>query len=298
MTETSCKSLILDGAGKVIGCYATNAAGETLRFNSKAAILATGSFAGNEELMYLRGFNVSELDLQNNPITMYNTGDGIKAATSQCNAKTMVEQAAWNSFNMIGDLNRWNMFPVRAVTKPGECMFINQDGARFIPEDYAETNEGIASVPGLTQRQICSVFDRASVERWVNYPVFMHPPLYKGFDLDFVDAINNPALSVGGTLEEAAQKAGIDAALLQKAVNRYNELVAQGEDVDFGKAADKLFSILRTTMPALLPMGITSFLPGLRLIMSASTGPHPLATGLTSPGIGRANLSAIIPAAA
>jgi fumarate reductase flavoprotein subunit len=243
MTGISFQSLITDNAGKVTGCYAVNAAGETLQFNSKAVILATGSFAGNEELMYLRGFNVSDLDLQNNPLTMYNTGDGIKAAVSQCNAKTMVEQAAWNSFNKIGNLNRWNMFSVWAVTKPGECMFINQDGARFIPEDYAETNEEIASVPGLTQRQIYSVFDRASVERWVNYPVFMHPPLYKGFDLDFVDAIDDPALSVGATLEEAAQKAGIDAALLKKAVARYNELAAQGEDVDFGKAADKLFPI-------------------------------------------------------
>jgi fumarate reductase flavoprotein subunit len=243
MTETAFKSLITNDAGKVIGCYATNAAGETLQFNSKVVILATGSFAGDEELMNLRGFNVAENDIQHNPLTMYNTGDGIKAAKNQCNAKTMVEQAAWNSFNKIGKLDRWNMFSVWAVTKPSECMFINQDGARFIAEDYADKNEEFAAVPGLTQKTIYSVFDRASIKRWVGYPVFQHPPLYKGFDLDFVDHINDPALSVGDTLEETAKKAGVDPSLLQTAITRYNKLVAEGEDADFGKVSDKLFPI-------------------------------------------------------
>jgi fumarate reductase flavoprotein subunit len=243
MTETPFASLIIDDAGKVIGCYATNADGETLQFNCKAVILATGSFAGDEDLMFLRGFNVAGLDVANEPTSMHNTGDGLKAAVSQCNAKTMVEQAAWNSTNSIEGLDSHIMFSVYAVHKPSEVMFINQDGNRFIPEDYSANNSMLSSVPGLTQKEIFSVFDRASVERWMNYPVIQHPPIYSGFTLEDVDAYDAPALNVGDTLEEVGQKAGVDIDLLKKAVERYNELVAMGEDVDYGKAPDTLFPI-------------------------------------------------------
>jgi fumarate reductase flavoprotein subunit len=165
MTGTTFTSLITDGSGKVTGCYAVNAAGETLQFNAKSVILATGSFAGDEDLMHLCGFNVEGLDVKNYRLSKSNTGDAIKAAVARCNAKTMVEHAAWNAFNEIGALDRWWMFSVWAVTKPSECIFINQDGSRFIAEDYADTNEEFAAVPGLTQRQIFSVFDRAAFER-------------------------------------------------------------------------------------------------------------------------------------
>jgi fumarate reductase flavoprotein subunit len=245
ITDTRFTSLITGASGKVTGCYATNAAGETLQFNAKAVILATGSFAGDEELMNLCGFNVDGLDVKNYRLSQFNTGDGIKAAVAQCNAKTMVEHAAWNAFNEIGALNRWNMFCFYAVTKPSECVFINQDGLRFIAEDYADANEEFAAVPGLTQKQIFSIFDRAAVERWQKYPVLQHPPLYKGFTLGDVDNefTKDPALSVGNSLDEVARKAGVDPALLQKTVARYNELAARKEDLDFGKAKEKLFAL-------------------------------------------------------
>jgi fumarate reductase flavoprotein subunit len=243
LTATPFTSLITDDAGKVIGCYATNAAGETLQFNSKAVILATGSFAGDEELMNLCGFNVEGLNIHEYVRSKFNTGDGIKAAVSQCNAKTLVEHACWNSFNEIGAVDRWSMFSVWAVTNPSECMLVNQDGARFIPEDFAVGNAQRAAIPGLTQKQIYSVFDRASVERWVDYPLLTVPPRFIPFTLEDVDALDDPALSVGTTLEEVGQKAGVDLDLLSQAVERYNTLVAEGKDSDFGKAAEKLYPI-------------------------------------------------------
>jgi fumarate reductase flavoprotein subunit len=242
-TQTPFTALITDAAGKVIGAYATNASGETLQFNAKKVILATGSFAGDEELMNLCGFNVEGLDIANSELSQFSTGDGIKAAVKACNAKTLVEHAGWNSFNIIGSIDNWNMFSVWSVSNPSECMLVNQDGARFIPEDFAVGNSQRAAIPGLTQKQIYSVFDRASVERWVDYPLILQPPMYTPFTLAELDAINDPALCVGDTLEDAGQKAGIDLDLLKKAVDRYNELVAQGEDEDYGKASDKLYPI-------------------------------------------------------
>jgi fumarate reductase flavoprotein subunit len=243
MTETPFTSLIADNTGRVTGCYATNADGETVQFNSKVVILATGSFAGDEDLVYQRGFNVAGLDVGSTGVSMYNTGDALKAAVRQCNAKTMVELAAWNSTNVIGGIDPNSMFSVYAVNDPNEVMFINQDGNRFIPEDYAEGNKMLSSVPGVTQKQIYSVFDHASVERWADYPVITHPPQYYGFTPDEVADFNDPALNIGDTLEEVGQKADVDLDLLKTAVDRYNELVAQGEDTDFGKASKYLFPI-------------------------------------------------------
>ncbi|MEG0375910.1 MAG: FAD-dependent oxidoreductase, partial [Raoultibacter sp.] len=54
------------------------------------------------------------------------------------------------------------------------------------------------------------------------------------------------AKAVGKTaasIADLAKEIGVDAAILQATINRYNELAAKGHDDDFGKRADRLFPV-------------------------------------------------------
>ena len=55
----------------------------------------------------------------------------------------------------------------------------------------------------------------------------------------------------GNTIAELAEAAGMNADELEETISRYNELVAKGEDTDYGKAAESLlYSIEEGTLYA------------------------------------------------
>ena len=51
----------------------------------------------------------------------------------------------------------------------------------------------------------------------------------------WLDSLKGNHLIIADTLEELAQRAGMDAQTLKNTVERYNELCRAGEDQDFGK---------------------------------------------------------------
>ncbi len=53
------------------------------------------------------------------------------------------------------------------------------------------------------------------------------------------DAFERGAIQEGQTIEELAEKIGVPADKLRKTIERYDELVKNGEDVDFGKSPEK-----------------------------------------------------------
>jgi fumarate reductase flavoprotein subunit len=98
-------------------------------------------------------------------------------------------------------------------------------------------------VPNLTHKKIFSIFDRTTLEKWAAnddlYPIEGYTPM----DLDAIDASNDPALAVADTIEELAEKAGLDPEKLAATVNRYNENCELGVDRDFRKAAEYLLPV-------------------------------------------------------
>jgi fumarate reductase flavoprotein subunit len=236
-TSTPLTGLIVED-GTVKGAYAKNETGGDIQINAKAVILATGSYANNEEYCRQRGWNLDGVTISG-PYT----GDGIRAAVEEANAKSFVPYATFNAVNHLGDFYYQDMFTYHAMSNPGDALFVNENGARFIYETYAEENYMVQCVPNLTHKKIFSVFDRTTLEKWAAnddlYPLEGYTPM----DLDAIDASDDPALAVADTIEELAQKAGLDPENLAATINRYNENCDLGVDRDFGKAADHLFAV-------------------------------------------------------
>jgi fumarate reductase flavoprotein subunit len=237
-TSTPLTGLVVEG-GAVTGAYAKNESGEDIQINAKAVILATGSYADNEQYLRERGWNLDGVELTS---TVF-TGDGIRAAIEDAGGKSFVPYATFNGVNRLGNFYYQDMFTYHAMSNPGDVLFVNEHAARFIYETFAEENYMVQCTPGLTQRKIFSVFDRTTLEGWANDDAVYGIEGYTPMDLAAIDASDDPALSSADTIEELAEKAGLDPAKLVATINRYNECCAAGVDRDFGKAAEHLLPV-------------------------------------------------------
>ena len=230
MLNTPINELIIDGSGRVTGAYAL-ADGDLIRINSKAVILATGSWGENEEFIKQRGFNLANLRYGGAP---GHTGDGIKIALA-IGARSLVPNSTWNCTNTIGDFD----FRTPFIWNAGggyHSLFLNEDAERFINEDFADKahNFELQSVPAMTQKQIYSVFDQKILETWLaDFPEALAE----------VEATQHPDLAIGDTLDEVAGKLGIDPVAFKDSVQQYNSMCAAGSDTDFGKDPQLLMAI-------------------------------------------------------
>ncbi|MDR1962040.1 MAG: FAD-binding protein, partial [Gracilibacteraceae bacterium] len=159
-TSTPLTGLIVE-EGAVKGAYAKDSSGNDIQINAKAVILATGSYANNEEYCRERGWNLDGVTISG-PYT----GDGIRAAVEDANAKSFVPYATFNAVNHLGDFYYQDMFTYHAMSNPGDALFVNENAARFIYETYAQENYMLQCVPNLTHKKIFSIFDRTTLEKW------------------------------------------------------------------------------------------------------------------------------------
>ena len=155
--------------------------------------------------------------------------------TLQINAKSVIlATGSWGqSKDYIGEFEFKSTF-IWNAGGGGTCLFVNENGDRFINEDFAQNNFELQSVPAMTQKQMYTVFDRAILETWLKDA----PD-----ELDTVDNANDEALAKADTIEEAAKAIGLDADALKATVDQYNRLASAGVDTDFGKAPEFLVPI-------------------------------------------------------
>lgn len=236
--ETRGRSLIMEN-GKVAGIYAENSDGDVVQINAKAVILACGGYAQNEGYMKERGWNWDNIVYGG---VGYHLGDGLDMAFA-VGARSFVKDSTFNCTNICGrgDTFAWKADTFTSVFcgagmfgSKADQLYVNQDGKRFINEDFAAGNFEMQSVPALTHRAMYSVFDRAILEA----DCADDPDT-----VDRVDAADEPDLVCADTLEEAAQQAGIDPDALVASVERYNECCEAGKDLDFGKDSSMLTPI-------------------------------------------------------
>ena len=73
----------------------------------------------------------------------------------------------------------------------------------------------------------------------------------------------------GNTIEEVCEGTGLDPEIVQATVDRYNELCAKGEDLDFGKPAEYMESIEAPFYLLRMPMVCTDGYSGARINLNA-----------------------------
>ena len=233
--ETPVKSLIMED-GKCVGVIATSKDGEEIEARAKAVVVATGGFGTNKE-MIKEEFNLNlweDFFPFNVPGTV---GEGLK----------MMWAAGAQKFRpnieMIYQLkDNLNWFLLDAVLRQPNLL-INQRGDRFMDEgqmgNTTFTGNAIALQPG---NYAYAIMDGAILKHYKkNGPdIFdiVHPKeAFMAVDGEFDRAVEEgyDGFFRADSIEELAEKLGIDAEKLEETIDDYNDMCDEGYDSQFNK---------------------------------------------------------------
>ncbi len=233
--ETPVTKIIMED-GKAVGVLAKDKNGEEIEARAKAIIIATGGFGDNphmikEETGYEFGKTIFNFAIPGMK------GEGIKmaweagAGHTECTMELMYQLPDnMNHFILDG-----------AFRQP--CLWVNRNGQRFMPEDQIAnttfTGNAITVQPG---RVAYSIFDSKLLKKYKkkgpDIISHVHPhDLFDHFDeqweKDLADGYE--CITQADTIEELAEKAGIDVKGLAQQVEEYNEMCENGYDELFEK---------------------------------------------------------------
>ncbi|MGB9903817.1 MAG: FAD-dependent oxidoreductase [Desulfotomaculales bacterium] len=233
--ETPVKKILKEG-DRVTGFLAEDKAGEAVRVEAKAVIIATGGFGDNPEWIKKHlGYEWGK-DLFSFRIPGV-TGDGLRMAWEAGAGKSEINMELIYAlpFNL-------EYFSLDAVMRQPNLL-VNLNGERFLNEEYMDnttfTGNAIARQPG---RCAVAIFDEATKRHYQKHGLdlvsLVHgPEAIDHFDAEVERALAQgyPYMIVADSVEELAEKAGIDPAALKKTVEEYNEACAIHYDSLFHK---------------------------------------------------------------
>lgn len=233
--ETPGKELVLTD-GVVTGVVATDKDGNDVRIDCSSVIVATGGFGDNPKMIK----DMIGLDWGKNLFSFAvpgMKGDGANMCWKAGAGHTEVHMEMM--YQLPDNMNHF--YVEGAFRQP--CFWCNRNGERFMPEDqiYNTTFVGNA-INHLPGKIAYTIFDSKMLKHWKkNGPDILshvHPAdLYQGFDeqweRDLADGYE--PICQGDTLEEIAEKAGIDKEGLLAEVEDYNRMCAEGWDEVFEK---------------------------------------------------------------
>lgn len=258
--NTTAKELITDKDGNVVGAICEKQDGGKLTVNAKSVIVATGSFAANQELMK-----------ETLGDTVYNNAMVIKG-----NQLPGIEMM-WDKGAAKGELLTMNH---GVVTKgAGEetvsqlslntpILWVNSQGQRFMNEDLLKDTVEFSSAVVAQGGLAYTIFDQTTAERWtdttqpntgswVHYwdrfgikdengkPTLYHAPIDKDtWNADWKALEDANAGKICQTLDEVAEFIGCDKETLKETIAKYNTFVKNGSDTDFFKDPQDLTYIV------------------------------------------------------
>ena len=233
--ETPVKKIIMED-GAAVGVIAVDKNGEEIEARANAVIICTGGFGDNPEMIKEQ----TEFEYGN---TIYNfaipgmKGEGIKMAWEAGAGK---EPCIMELMYQLPD-NMNHFILDGAFRQP--CLWVNRNGQRFMPEDQIAnttfTGNAIAAQPG---KVAYAIFDSKLLKKYKkkgpDIVSHVHPhDLFDHFDeqweRDLADGYE--PIAQADTIEELAEKAGIDVEGLVAQIEEYNEMCENGYDEIFEK---------------------------------------------------------------
>jgi fumarate reductase flavoprotein subunit len=216
----------------------------------KAVICASGSYTHNDALIrrFIPWFFPDESNPDCEPVHRFaaptDTGDVVELGES-CGA--FVDYDAF-CMNLFGPVHHPFSFGGFYAQMGGTQMTVNLDGKRF----YNEGAMGAGSAPICFQphRKVYTIYDEQGLEAVMDEGIHnrggVEGEYLKRWRTDFqeeLDSNNGVSLFVANTLEELADKAGINKDNFLAEVARYNHFCEIGVDEDFGKNSRNLRAI-------------------------------------------------------
>ncbi|WEV51381.1 FAD-binding protein [Lactobacillus sp. ESL0731] len=280
---TMLESLVVEN-GRVVGVVVKDVKTKkttTIRA-TKGVILCTGGYGSNEALMQ----KWNPLGLKTNVYTdgQRDDGSGIVAAVEIGAAKD--EEPASIVFNRgavpVGTKTE-NFYEVD-LTPPDDpgylwlgsypMLKVNLNGERFFNESapYQFQMSAASKQPGYLSAMIWTeetMTDEALRQyHTLGCSRLGFPGIFTGDEArkEVNDRLKEGLVQKADTIEELAEKLGLPVANLTKTVARYNEMVAQGRDDDFGKESSRLEPVNKAPYyGAILGGRLLATLDGLRI---------------------------------
>ncbi len=239
--ELNCEAVeLVSENGRVCGVIAKQG-DEYVQFNAKAGVvLASGGYADNDDMIVeLAGVKPGRIQPMGAGGRM---GFGIKAAQKLGAALAKAPGTlVYYGGCMPGVTYGSHLY---CATSFQPLFWVNQDARRFVNEYYAERNFSFSGSAQSMQDRVFSILTKAQLDDMVeNGGIFGCGEYIKAGEpltnfwsqyQDQVDA-GNEAIQTADTLEELAEKIGVDADALVAEVEKYNGYCAAGKDDEFAK---------------------------------------------------------------
>lgn len=233
--ETPVTKIIMED-GQAVGVLARDASGEEIEARAGSIILATGGFGDNPQMIQEEtGYQFGK--------TIFNfaipgmKGDGLKMAWEAGAGKVPCGMELM--YQLPDNMNHFILDG--AFRQP--CLWVNRNGQRFMPEDQIAnttfTGNAITAQPGCVAY---SIFDSRLLKKYrkkgPDIVSHVHPhDLFDHFDEQWERDLANgyEPVTQADTIEELAEKAGIDVDGLVAQIEEYNEMCDAGFDELFEK---------------------------------------------------------------
>lgn len=234
LLETPVKSLIKDN-GEIIGATATDKDGD-LEVFAGAVIIATGGFGDSPE--FIKKYTPYEWgkDLYSYRIPGL-TGDGIQMAWDAGAGKDYMDMEL-----VFFAPNTGGYAPIELPFRQPN-LFVNVDGKRFYSEQVVENP--VFSVNAITRqknRTAFSIIDDKIVKKYEENGLDLINVVTSSMDMSYFYQEMEEHVKNGSdvfyeadSIEELAEKAGIDKDGLMETIKQYNEACKSGKDKEFNK---------------------------------------------------------------
>lgn len=280
--NTMALNLIVDATGRVVGAKGNDwVEGRDVYVKAKAVIDCVGGFNANYDMVKyyggqaVEGYGCNVGGLVNDGMGMrmcQGAGCGLRSLPradncSDAGIDTIRLGLPWNHIHIeptMPDRYLSGSWSIEIVMGRQPSLRVNQYGKRFVDEDAYWTDKiWIANkqpghrfytiLDGNMDKMFSEIYDHETGR----YGLCEHPtdeehyiyfsdddirpmtPWQEGFER----AVERGLIIKADTLEELADKCGINKENFLATVERYNELCALGEDLDFGKMPEALYPI-------------------------------------------------------
>lgn len=234
--ETPVKELIKD-EGEIIGAVATDSEGEMEIF-AGAVIIATGGFGDSPEFIKKHTEFEWGKDIHSYRIPGL-TGDGIQMAWDAGADKDFMGMEL-----VFFAPNTGGYAPIELPFRQPN-LFVNLDGNRFYDESVVENPVfSVNAIARQKNRVAYSIIDQAMLDRYneegldlINVVTSTMDMSYFMKEMEEAIANNSDVFFTADSIEELAEKTGIDAVGLQATMDSYNQMCDKGLDKEFNKQA-------------------------------------------------------------
>ncbi|MBR2836692.1 MAG: FAD-dependent oxidoreductase [Coriobacteriales bacterium] len=248
MYDIVAKQLIREGDGPVTGVIGQKEDGSYIQFNGKYIVMATGGFCADKnmvakympQVLPLVGLDPVEVDYNTGfALTGIFPGDGQKmglwvgASWQHCTSAPIMQSAWAGSYEPLGFHQGLN---------------VNMNTERYQREDMTgpySANHLLAQPGHIAWGIWTANFAQEIIDNGHEWYFFGNKYDVPAMAAEDVVAMWDSSWSYtkADTLEELAGKIGLDPEKLVAVVERYNECVAAGEDLDFHKDPSNLIEI-------------------------------------------------------